>query len=126
MSTREFTGQTDFESFEEFLDEFLTDRGQIISRRFDCELLPPPTWSEDKTKDEMALWGRQGPHKLCRNGSHIQWVLSRSLPIINAADLLDRSTKQVLRMLLDGAFGGIKLNNLWRLYRKSIQKFLKD
>jgi hypothetical protein len=118
-----FTGTTEYASFEDFLEDYFLNRGQVISFKNSCQLHPPTCWSDEKRDNEMDLWGRQIPHKLCRDGSYLNWVQFRSIRIIDVVENSVLSAEQIHAMVKDGELGGIKIGKSWWIYRKFVQKY---
>ena len=110
-------------SEDEYLHDFLLNRGMIIVKKYECAFLPPSSWPVDER--EQVLWQGSVGSRLTTDGPMRRQLLSETLPIDEVARLLNVSNNKIGQLVRDGKFGAIRIERLWRIYRPSIVRLLK-
>ena len=113
---------SDYHSPMEFLHAYLSDGGKIIIRR--RVFLPPPLWSAEEHERETKFWGNMAftALGLPERKEHHEF-LTNTLPIDAAARFLNLPSNKVGQDCKNGAFGAIKIEGSWRIYKPSLQRY---
>ncbi len=118
---------TNYSGAEEFLNAFFLDGGQVIVQRFDCDFFPPPSWSTHDYRQEIEVWRQSACIILrVRERKEHDDLLTNTLAIHAAARRLNLSDAETRQLCHDGAFGAIKFGQIWRIYKPSLDLFIKS
>ena len=123
MTTTTLPPDNKYKSEDEYLHDVLLNRGMIIVKKYDCTFLPPASWPVDE--HEQVFWQEFLKSRLTTDSPMRSELLSKTLPIDEVARLLKVSNNKIAQLVRDGAFGAIKIERLWRIYRASIVRLLE-